>query len=130
MGYCIKSSKIRVLHRNVIVKIDDMLDSFDSNVISVLQTLPELHQSKWKDHIKKLVFAYNCTIHSRTGYSPYFLLFGRTRKLPIEIMLPTECHIKGTHKDYINKWKEQMKEADKIVSKQGKNKDIQHTNSS
>ena len=32
MGYCIKSSKIRVLHRNVIVKKDDMVDNFDSNV--------------------------------------------------------------------------------------------------
>ena len=24
-------------------------------------TLSELHKSKWKDHIQKLVFAYNCT---------------------------------------------------------------------
>ena len=102
----------------------------NQTIISTLQTLPELHKSKWKDHIQKLVFAYNCTKHSRTGYSPYFLLCCRTPKLPIEIMLPTDCHVKGTHKDYINKWKEQMKEADKIVSKQGKNKDIQHRNSS
>ena len=96
----------------------------------MLQTLPELHKSKWKDHIHKLVFAYHCTKHSRTGYSSYFLLFIRHPKLPIEILLPTDCHAKGTHKDYINKWKEQMKEAYKIVSKQGENKDIQHINSS
>ena len=77
----------------------------------MLQTLSELHKSKWKDRIQKLVFAYNCTKHSCTGYSPYFLLFGRHPKLPIYIILPTGCHVKGTHKDYINKWKEQMKEA-------------------
>ena len=33
---------------------------------------------------------------------------------------------KRNHKDYINKWKEQIKESYKIASKQGKKKDIQH----
>ena len=99
----------------------------NQNIISLLRTLPELHKSKWKDHIHKLVFTYNCTKHSRTGYSSYFLLFVRHPNLPIEIVLPTDCHAKGTHKD---KCKEQMKEVYKIVSKQGKNKDIQHRNSS
>ena len=42
----------------------------NQTIISMLLTLPELHKSKWKDYIQKLVFAYNCTKHSRTGYSP------------------------------------------------------------
>ena len=55
---------------------------------------------------------------------------GRPPELPIDIILPTDCQVKGNHKDYINKWKKQIKEAYKIVSKQGKKKDIQHRNSS
>ena len=62
--------------------------------------------------------------------TPYFLLFGRHSKLPVDIIVPTDCQVKGTRKDYINKWKEQMKEVYKMVSKQGKNKDTQHRNSS
>ena len=61
---------------------------------------------------------------------PHRILFGRHPKLPIDIILPTDYQVKGTHKDYINEWKEQMKDAYKMVSKQGKNKDTQHGNSS
>ena len=61
---------------------------------------------------------------------PHRILFGRHPKLPIDIILPTDYQVKGAHKDYINEWKEQMKEAYKMVSKQGKNKDTQHGNSS
>ena len=96
-------------------------------IISILQILPKLHKRKWTDHIKKLVFACNYTKHPRTGYSPYFLLFGRPLKLSINVILPKECNVKGTYKDCINKWKEQVKESHKMVSKQGKKKNIQHT---
>ena len=70
------------------------VERMNQTVISSLQTLPELHKSKWKDHIQKLVFAYNCTNYSRTGYSPYFLLSSRHSKLPIDIILPAGCHVK------------------------------------
>ena len=102
------------------------MERISQTIISMLQTLPEPHKSKWEDHIQKLVFAYNRTKHSRKGYSPYFLLFGRHPKLPIDIILPTDFQVKGSRKDYINKWKEQIKKAYKLVSKQGKNKDTQH----
>ena len=55
---------------------------------------------------------------------------GRPPELPIDIILPTDCQVRGNRKDYINKWKKQIKEAYKIVSKQGKKRDIQHRNSS
>ena len=76
-------------------------------IISMLKTLQEVHKYKSKDHIHKLVFTYNCTKYSHTGYTPYFLPFGRHPKLPREIILPTNRQVK-----------ENMKEAQKLVSKQ------------
>ena len=39
-----------------------------------------------------LVPVYNCTQNSATGFSPYFLMFGRQPHLPIDIMLGLAPH--------------------------------------
>ena len=67
--------------------------------------------------------SYNCTKHSVTGYSPYFLLLGRNPKLPIDIILSE--HQKPTNEqpnyhNFIQTWKVRMKEAFKIAEENTK----------
>jgi len=47
----------------------------------MLKTLDENHKNNWKYHLPKLMFAYNSTINKTTGYSPFFLMFGRSSRL-------------------------------------------------
>ena len=65
---------------------------------NLLRTLQMEEKEYWTKHIPYLVFAYNCTPHSTTGYSPYALMFGRDPKLPIDMILgndnPDEINIK------------------------------------
>ena len=101
----------------------------------MLSTLPEREKSRWKDHVNKLVHAYNCTTHSTTGYSPYYLMFGRKPRLPIDIILRNESreHTSGNHSAYLEKWKLEMEEAYKVAlekSTDRKKKDISRRNSS
>ena len=51
----------------------------------MLGTLPEDFKSKWTQHISTLTYAYNCTRSNGTGFSPYYLLYGRYPLLPINI---------------------------------------------
>ena len=51
----------------------------------MLGTLPEDFKSKWPHHVSTLVYAYNCTRSNATGFSPYYLLYGRQPLLPIDI---------------------------------------------
>ena len=62
-------------------------DKFSSTLINMLGTLPKKKQSEWKNHIGILVHAYNCTWNSATGFSPYFLMFGKQPCLPINVTL-------------------------------------------
>ncbi|GFO14961.1 Pol polyprotein [Plakobranchus ocellatus] len=41
-----------------------------------------------------LVLAYNATPSDATGYSPYFLLFGRNPRLPVDNLFPRETQTK------------------------------------
>ena len=100
----------------------------NQTIIAMLKTLSEHEKTTWKDHVNKLVHAYNCTKHSTTGYSPYFLLFGRKPRLPIDILLPQSKEQEQNHIKYVDKWKSEMKQAYKIASKQSahrKQKDVE-----
>jgi len=83
-----------------------------------LRTLPETHKSSWKDDVNKLIHAYNCTVHESTGYALFFLLFGRSPSLPIDVMFDLEEE-RGviSHADYVNNWKCAKQEAYSLASK-------------
>ena len=53
----------------------------------MLGTLPKEKKSEWKNHIGTLVHAYNCTQNSATGFSPYYLMFRRQPRLPVDVIL-------------------------------------------
>ena len=44
---------------------------------------------KWLAHIGSIIIAYNSTRSLVTGYSPYYLMFGRRPRLPIDLLFPT-----------------------------------------
>ena len=44
---------------------------------------------KWLAHIGSIIIAYNFTRSLVTGYSPYYLMFGRRPRLPVDLLFPT-----------------------------------------
>ena len=53
------------------------VERFNQTLLQMLGILEEYQKSDWKAHIPTLVHAYNATFHDSTGYSLYFLMFGR-----------------------------------------------------
>ena len=69
------------------LQTNDQCKRFNSTLINMLGMLPKEKKLEWKNHIGTLVHAYNCTWNSATGFSPYFLMFGRQPCLPINATL-------------------------------------------
>ncbi|PIK34783.1 hypothetical protein BSL78_28386 [Apostichopus japonicus] len=54
------------------------------------RTLSMDKNRKWHKYLPELVYAYNITPHTTTGYSPHYLFFGREPTLPIDHLLGIE----------------------------------------
>ena len=46
-------------------------------------------RAQWPSHLGPILIAYNATRSLITGYSPYFLMFGRQPRLPVDLLFPT-----------------------------------------
>ena len=60
-------------------------ERFNSTLCNMLGTLSDEEKSDWKSHLGCMTHAYNCTKHVSTTYSPYYLMFGRHPRLPIDV---------------------------------------------
>lgn len=87
-------------------------ERLNRTILGMLRTLDRNEKTDWKSHLNKLVHAYNCTKNETTGYAPFYLLFGRSPRLPIDVVFGIG---QDSDRKDVQKWSSEMKEAYRIA---------------
>lgn len=94
------------------------VERFNRTLLNMLGTLTNEDKLHWKDFVKPLVHAYNCTRNDVTGFTPYELMFGRQPRLPIDLVFGVPMNDDSqTHSQYIQTLKETLEKSYQIAMK-------------
>ena len=79
--------KLRTLPYHV--QTNGQVERMNQTIIHMIDKLEQDKKAHWSEHLPEMLSAYNGTHSAVTGYSPYFLLFGRKARMPMDYLFPT-----------------------------------------
>ena len=65
------------------------VERMNQMIICMISKLEEDKKACWSEHLPELLLAYKATCSAVTRYSPYYLLFGRRSRIPVDYLFPT-----------------------------------------
>uniref|UniRef100_A0A8C5H551 Gypsy retrotransposon integrase-like protein 1 n=1 Tax=Gouania willdenowi TaxID=441366 RepID=A0A8C5H551_GOUWI len=105
-----------------------VVERFNRTLGNMLRVLPPTAKAKWPQMLQTLTFSYNCTVHETTGFAPFFLMFGRVPRLPIDIMFQ---HVLQDDKvvsrnEFVTQLRKDLSEASRIAREQSRQEQARH----
>ena len=99
---------------------DPQPERFNRTLLSMMGTLQNEDKQHWSKHVSSLVHAYNCTRNDSTGFSPYFIMFGREARLPIDVSFGTSPDgvTNKDHSKYVQELRSNLESAFKRASEE------------
>ncbi len=84
----------------------------NQTIIRMLGKLTSKQKDNWVPHLPTLLYAYNCTRLSITGYSPHYIMLGRHPRLPVDFYFPSAEREMGWYShEYVAQTAKKMQEA-------------------
>ena len=95
-----------------------MCERFNRTLLDMLGTLEPDRKKNWKAYDGPLVHSYNCTRHESTGVSPYFIMFGRDPRLPVDVAFGLRGMTTGSN--YIKDLRDRLEYAHHLAAEASK----------
>lgn len=93
------------------------VERFNRTLGNMVRALPPKAKHRWPQMLKALTFSYNATVHETTGYAPFQLMFGRSPRLPVDMMFESVLQDDQVvdYNDYVQTLKCDLAEAVRIA---------------
>ena len=98
-------------------------ERYNRTLLGMLGTLSDNRKADWKTGVGTVTHAYNCTQHEVTGYSPFYLMYGRHPRLPIDVLMGHDPNKSSPdYNTFVKSLKENLSEAYKLVQQRSSKK--------
>ena len=68
---------------------DGMVERVNRTLADMLASYVSSHPDRWSTFLPFVTFAYNTAVHTSTGFTPFYLLYGREAREPSDMIPPT-----------------------------------------
>ena len=93
------------------------IDRFHATLNSTIAKWISADHRDWNTHLPAVAYAYRTSVHESTGFTPYFLMFGREAQIPADFVYgtpPDDRNKETTANDFVNQ-QNKMQEAFHLV---------------
>jgi len=89
---------------------DGQVERSNCTLLDMLATASQNHPFDWEEQLPKVCMAYNTSVHASTGYTPFFLMFGRQARLPIDLVYGDKGEVSTPVTEYATDTKRTLEE--------------------
>ena len=96
---------------------DGLVERFNSYISQSLSMFVSDNQKDWDEYLPSILFAYRTSPQATTGDSPFYLLYGREPRLPIDVNLlpPNIDHLSTSIAEHRARIVSQLEEAQRLA---------------
>ena len=96
---------------------DGLVERLNRTIISMLATIVNDVGGGWEDHLPRICFAYNTSEQESTGFTPFYLMFGRQARIPLDLMFKTPVIEARSANHYAWTLRQSLQDAYELVRK-------------
>ena len=95
---------------------DGLVERFNGNLAETLSMFVSSNQKDWEEHLPQVLFAYRVSLNANAGESPFYLIYAREPRLPMDISLLPPVNLSSSIAEHIARILTTLEEARKLIA--------------
>ena len=96
-------------------QMDGLVERFNGTLAQTLSMFVTSNQKDWDQHLPQVLFAYWVSPNATTGESPFYLLYGRERRLPMDVSLLPPTNLSPSVAEHCARIVQTLEEAKQLI---------------